>query len=92
MAVSETVFAWHGGGIVLLGEQSEGRWHLARSWRSADRLTDVRRWSFVNPARFVTQVRRLVWEAALDPSRANLAATAAADWVLLRTECHPSEG
>ena len=92
IAVSEVLFAWCGGEIVLLGEQSEQRWYLARGWRSGDRLTDVRRWSFANAERFVTQVRRLVWEAAPDPVRANQAAAAAADWVMLRTGQRPEAG
>ena len=79
------LFAWRGGEIVLFGEQNDDRWHLSRGWRSADRLTDVRRWSFSTPERFVAQVRRLVWEAVLDPGRAADAAAAAADWVVFRT-------
>jgi hypothetical protein len=89
IAVSEALFAWRGGEIVLLGEQSDGRWYLARGWRGADRLTDVRRWSFASAERFVTQVRRLVWEAAPDPARADRAAAAASDWVMLRTGQRP---
>jgi hypothetical protein len=79
------LFAWRGGEIVLFGEQNGDRWHLSRGWRSADRLTDVRRWSFSTPERFVVQVRRLVWEAVLDSGRAATAAAAAADWVVFRT-------
>ena len=60
IAVSEALFAWRGGEIVLLGEQDGDRWYLSRGWKCGDRLTDVRRWSFANSARFVTQVRRLV--------------------------------
>jgi hypothetical protein len=92
IAVSEALFAWRGGEIVLFGEQADDRWYLARGWRSADRLTDVRRWSFANAERFVTQVRRLVWEAAPDPARADHAAAAAADWVVLRTGQRPEAG
>jgi hypothetical protein len=79
--VEPALFAWRGGEIVLFGERTDDRWRLARGWRSADRLTDVRRWSFATPERFVAQVRRLAWEAVLDPSRAAAAAAAAADWV-----------
>jgi hypothetical protein len=89
IAVSEALFAWRGGEIVLLGEQDGDRWYLSRGWRSGDRLTDVRRWSFANPERFVTQVRRLVWDAAPDPYRADQAAVAAAEWVSLRTGGRP---
>ncbi|MEA2527857.1 MAG: hypothetical protein QOF01_4422 [Thermomicrobiales bacterium] len=92
IAVSEALFVWRGGEIVLLGEHSDDRWYLARGWRSGDRLTDVRRWSFANRERFVTQVRRLVWEAASDPARANQAAIAAADWALLSTGGRPEAG
>jgi hypothetical protein len=92
IAVSEALFAWRGREIVLLGEQNGDRWYLARGWRSGDRMTDVRRWSFSNPERFVTQVRRLVWEAAPDPARAAEAAAAAANWVMLRTGARPEAG
>jgi hypothetical protein len=85
IAVSEALFGWRGGEIVLLGEQGGDRWYLARGWRSGDRLTDVRRWSFAGPERFVAQVRRLVWEAAPTPLRVDEAAAAAANWVALRT-------
>ncbi len=92
IAVSEALFAWRGGEIVLLGEQDGDRWYLSRGWKCGDRLTDVRRWSFANSARFVTQVRRLVWDVAPDPFRANQAAAAAADWVSLRTGGRPDVG
>jgi hypothetical protein len=92
IAVSEALFAWRGGEIVLIGEQSDDRWYLARGWRSADRLTDVRRWSFADAQRFVAQVRRLVWEAAPDPVRADRAAAAAAGWVMARTGQRPGTG
>jgi hypothetical protein len=92
LAVSAALFAWRGGEIVLIGEQSDERWYLARGWRSGDRLTDVRRWSFASGERFVTQVRRLVWEAAPDPARADRAAAAAAEWVMLRPGQRPEAG
>lgn len=86
------LFGWRGGEIVLLGEQADERWYLARGWRGADRLTDVRRWSFASAERFVAQVRRLVSEVAPDPARADQAAAAAADWVALRTRQRPNAG
>ncbi|HEU5433275.1 MAG TPA: hypothetical protein VFU81_16535, partial [Thermomicrobiales bacterium] len=58
-----TLFGWAGAGIVLLGEQTGERWVVARAWREADALTDVRRWSFAAPTLFARQVRRLVLEA-----------------------------
>lgn len=62
-ATAATLFMWRGGGIVLIGEHENGRWVLARSWLHADRLADVRRWSFAQPIPFSGQVRRLVMEA-----------------------------
>jgi hypothetical protein len=82
---AQALFGWRGGEIVLFGERSDGRWHLSRGWRSADRLTDVRRWSFATPERFVAQVRRLALEAVADRERATAAAAAAADWVSYQT-------
>jgi hypothetical protein len=84
IVVSECLFAWRGAGIVLMGERNEGAWVLARGWRSADRLTDIRRWVFADPAKFVGQVRRLVLEATENSSQAVNAANAAGGWIQLR--------
>jgi hypothetical protein len=84
IVVGEMLFAWRGAGIVLLGERDGANWVLARGWRVGDRLTDVRRWSFADSGRFVTQVRRLVLEATANSSHAVDAANAAAGWIHLR--------
>jgi hypothetical protein len=65
-----TLFAWRGSGIVLFGERNDDRWILARGWLNADRLEDVRRWSFAQPVAFSGQVRRLVKEATGDVNHA----------------------
>jgi hypothetical protein len=83
---TSALFAWRGGEIVLFGERSGEHWVLARGWRDADRLTDVRRWSFSTPERFVSQVRRLAWEAVSDAARSAAAAASASAWVATR---HP---
>lgn len=74
------LFAWSGGGIVLLAERSAERWTLARGWRHGDRLDHVRRWSFADPRAFVGQVRRLVGDATGDPAAALAASADAARW------------
>jgi len=75
------LFAWGGGGIVLLGERINARWVLARGWRQADRLNDVRRWSFADPRAFAGQVRRLVRDATGDPAAGRQAAAVALAWI-----------
>jgi hypothetical protein len=65
-AQTVALFMWRGSGIVLLGEQTDGRWILARAWLQGDRLEHVRRWSFADPVSFSGQVRRLVTEASND--------------------------
>jgi hypothetical protein len=84
LEATQALFAWRGGEIVLFGERADDRWLLARGWRSADCLTDVRRWSFATAERFVAQVRRLALEAVGDPDRADDAAGGAAAWVVFR--------
>jgi hypothetical protein len=78
------LFAWHGGGVVLLGERvtSSGgdRWVLARGWSQADRLEHVRRWSFASPERFAGQVRRLVRDATGDLPMSTALARQALVW------------
>jgi hypothetical protein len=75
------LFAWSGGGIVLLGERAADRWVVARGWRHGDRLSDVRRWSFADPRAFAGQVRRLAREATGNPVAAAGAGTEAIAWV-----------
>jgi len=80
---TDDLFAWRGGGIVLLVERADGpegeRWVVARGWPSGDRLTDVRRWTFASPTRLAGQVRRLAGEATGDTAAAvDLAARALA--------------
>ena len=74
------LFAWSGGGIVLLAERAGERWVVARGWRRDDRLTDVRRWSFAEARALAGQVRRLAREANGDASDARVAGTAALAW------------
>ena len=74
------LFAWRGGTIVLLAERVAGRWVVARGWRQGDRLTDVRRWSFVSPRLLAGQVRRLAHEATGDATDARAAGSAALAW------------
>jgi hypothetical protein len=79
-AQTTTLFMWRGSGIVLLGEQCEGRWILARAWLQGDRLEHVRRWSFAEPVLFSRQVRRLVTEASGDSSMAREEGQRALAW------------
>jgi len=74
------LFAWRGGGIVLLGEREGERWVVARGWPQGDRFAHVRRWSFAEAGAFVRQIRRLAWEATGDASLARRAGAAAAAW------------
>ena len=79
-AQTTALFMWRGSGILLLGEQSDGRWILARSWLQGDRLEYVRRWSFAEPVSFSRQVRRLVTEASGDGSLAREEGLRALAW------------
>lgn len=74
------LFAWSGGGIVLLGERRADRWVVARGWRDGDRLSDVRRWSFAEPRAFAGQVRRLVRDATADRAVGSKVADEALAW------------
>ena len=74
------LFAWSGGGIVLLGERSADRWVVARGWRQGDRLSDVRRWSFADPRAFAGQIRRLAHDATGDPTGAARVGCEAIAW------------
>lgn len=74
------IFAWSGGGVVLLGERAADRWVVARGWRQGDRLGDVRRWSFADPRAFAGQIRRLAAEASGDRAAAVSVGTAALAW------------
>ena len=76
------LFAWRGDRIVLLVERvstGEG-WIVARGWRSADRLTDIRRWSYAASDRMSGQVRRLVDEASGDAPLARRVSSAVMAW------------
>jgi hypothetical protein len=75
-----SLFTWRGSGIVLFGERNDDRWILARGWLNADRLEDVRRWSFAQPVAFSGQVRRLVKEATGDASHARDESHRALSW------------
>jgi hypothetical protein len=79
-AQTATLFMWRGAGIVLLGEQCDGRWVLARAWLQGDRLEYVRRWSFAEPNAFSRQVRRLVMDASGDSSLAHDEGQRAFSW------------
>jgi hypothetical protein len=89
MCITLDLFAWRGGEIVLLGELADGQWRLARGWRSADCLTDIRRWSFDAAERFVRQVKRLVLETGAEQFLADRAAEAASEWITLRAGDYP---
>ncbi|MGH2530778.1 MAG: hypothetical protein ACRDJW_00600 [Thermomicrobiales bacterium] len=78
--LTDELFAWRGGPIVLFGERSDARWVLARGWPEGDRLTDVRRWQFDSRDRFVAQVLRLVRDATGREHDALHARDAAALW------------
>ncbi len=80
-ATVDSLFMWRGHGIVLLGQHEDGRWILARGWKTADALEDVRRWSFADPGPFAGQVRRLVAEATGDQRAAGDERTRALAWV-----------
>jgi hypothetical protein len=77
------LFAWSGGGIVLLGERTADRWVVARGWCQGDRLTDVRRWFFADPRAFAGQIRRLAHDATGDHGAARAAAADALAWTSL---------
>lgn len=77
----ESLFLWRGHGIVLLGQYENGRWILARGWKTADALEDVRRWSFADSGPFAGQVRRLVAEASGDERAARDERARALAWV-----------
>lgn len=79
-SMPSALFAWSGGGIVLLAERSAERWVLARGWRHGDRMGDVRRWSFADPRAFAGQVRRLVRDATGNPAVARQAAADGSAW------------
>lgn len=85
VVVSPILFAWRGGQIVLFGDRTDQGWHLARGWFAPDQLTDVRRWTFASPERFVAQVHRLAGEAVSDARQADAAARAAAAWIAVRS-------
>ncbi|MGH2559685.1 MAG: hypothetical protein ACRDJH_11515, partial [Thermomicrobiales bacterium] len=78
--LTDELFAWRGGEIVLFGEWSDARWVLARGWPAGDRLTDVRRWHFGSRERFVAQVLRLVRDATGRETDALHARDAAVMW------------
>ena len=79
-AATAPIFAWRGRETVLLGMREGNRFVLARGWIRADRLTDVRRWSFSDPARFALQVRRLVAESGCTADDAAAAGIHAGAW------------
>lgn len=79
--ISDQLLAWTEGSVVLFAQYANDQWQLARGWRRADCLTDVRRWSFDCPARFAGQFRRLVFEIAGDPGLAERMSIVAGDWV-----------
>ena len=56
-ATVDNLFMWRGHGIVLLGQHEDGRWILARGWKTADALEDVRRWSFADPGPLVGHLK-----------------------------------
>jgi hypothetical protein len=87
--ISDQLLAWTEGGIVLFAQHADDQWHLARGWRHADCLTDIRRWSFDSADRFAGQVRRLVYEVANDQGVASRMATVANDWALDLADEHP---
>ena len=64
--IDTDLYLWQGNGIVLLGQQEDGRFVLARGWIENDRLAHVRRWRFATLEQFAGQVRRLVMEASGD--------------------------
>jgi hypothetical protein len=74
------LFAWSGGGVVLLGERVDDRWILARGWLAGDCLAHIRRWSFAEPRAFAGQARRLAEEASGDPALARSVGARAGAW------------
>lgn len=74
------LFAWRGGDVLLLGERTGEHWVVARGWRHADRLSDVRRWFFADRRAFAGQIRRLARDATGDATAAQRAGSAAAAW------------
>lgn len=74
------LFGWQDGIVVLIGEHRDERWTVARAYRRADAMTDVRRWTFAAPSAFAGQVRRLVLEATGDSARSREAWEDARCW------------
>lgn len=74
------LFAWTGRDVVLMLEQRDGRWIVARGWRGVDELRHVRRWTFASAAAAASQIRRLVRDANGD---ATAASGAVSRWVEL---------
>ena len=77
-----TLFAWRGDEVVLFAERNRDGWILARGWTFADRMTDVRRWTFGTAEALAAQVRRLAREATGNQTLAAEAAAAARDWAV----------
>ncbi len=74
------LFAWRGGGVVVLGDYHDDRWVVSRGWLKADAMTDVRRWTFAAPGAFSGQVRRLVLDATGDSELSRATYADALDW------------
>ena len=88
---SPDLFAWQGGRVVILVEPNlfGSRWYVVRGWRSGDRLTDIRRWSFAAARPMAGQIRRLVEEATGDTALAAQTSTAAAAWAAVHSGSSP---
>lgn len=78
---TDDLFAWSDGLIVLFVERDDGHWVIARGWRQADRLTDVRRWRFVDAERLLGQLRRLIRERTDHDETSAIAVNALAEWI-----------
>jgi hypothetical protein len=79
--IDSGLFLWRGNGIVLMGQEEDGRFVLARGWIENDRLAHVRRWRFATPEQFAGQVRRLVMEASGDYQLAANERLASLNWL-----------
>jgi hypothetical protein len=78
---TEELLAWTDGRVVLLVEREDDAWVIARSWKQADRLTDVRRWRFACERCLIGQMRRLVRERIAGDEACNHAALSLAVWL-----------
>ena len=53
----DLLFVWSCGEVALFGDRGEGKLLIVKAFKSKDRLSDIRRWSFENDRVLLGQVR-----------------------------------